>query len=36
MLGECQTLLFDVSLQDQSSDSWQWQPDPHEGYTVRG
>ncbi|MCI84448.1 heat shock protein, partial [Trifolium medium] len=28
--------LFDVSLQDQSSDSWQWQPDPLEGYTVRG
>ncbi|MCI49454.1 70 kDa peptidyl-prolyl isomerase, partial [Trifolium medium] len=29
-------LLLDVSLQEQSSDSWQWQPDPDGGYTVRG
>ncbi|MCI78516.1 hypothetical protein A2U01_0099786, partial [Trifolium medium] len=21
---------------DQSSDRWQWQPDPDKGYTVRG
>ncbi|MCI63569.1 helicase-like protein, partial [Trifolium medium] len=21
---------------DQSSDCWQWQPDPHEGYTICG
>ncbi|GAU10903.1 hypothetical protein TSUD_426640, partial [Trifolium subterraneum] len=21
---------------DRSSDRWQWQPDPDEGYTVRG
>ncbi|MCI93948.1 hypothetical protein A2U01_0115246, partial [Trifolium medium] len=27
MLGECQTLLH-VSLQDQSTDIWLWQPDP--------
>ncbi|MCI17153.1 receptor-like protein kinase ANXUR2, partial [Trifolium medium] len=28
MLGECQTLLLNISLQTQSSDKWQWQPDP--------
>ncbi|MCI37671.1 70 kDa peptidyl-prolyl isomerase, partial [Trifolium medium] len=36
MLGECQTLLLNISLQDQSSDRWQWQPDPDKGYNVRG
>ncbi|GAU48515.1 hypothetical protein TSUD_244350 [Trifolium subterraneum] len=36
MLRECQTLLLGISLQVQSSDRWQWQPDPDEGYTVRG
>ncbi|GAU22735.1 hypothetical protein TSUD_138600, partial [Trifolium subterraneum] len=35
-LRECQTLLFNISLQDQFSDRWQWRPDPIEGYTVRG
>ncbi|MCI27440.1 hypothetical protein A2U01_0048639, partial [Trifolium medium] len=35
-LGECQTLLLDLSLQDLSSDRWQWKPDLDKGYTVRG
>ncbi|PNY08383.1 heat shock protein [Trifolium pratense] len=36
MLGECQSLLANISLQAQSSDRWQWQPDPDTGYSVRG
>ncbi|GAU47037.1 hypothetical protein TSUD_239950 [Trifolium subterraneum] len=36
MLRECQTLLLTVSLQDHSSDSWQWQPASDSGYTVWG
>ncbi|CAJ2630083.1 unnamed protein product [Trifolium pratense] len=36
MLGECQSLLSNISLQAQSSDRWQWQPDPDTGFTVRG
>ncbi|CAJ2658361.1 unnamed protein product [Trifolium pratense] len=36
LLGECQTLLLDISLQDQTLDRWQWRPDPDTGYTVRG
>ncbi|GAU41107.1 hypothetical protein TSUD_139760 [Trifolium subterraneum] len=36
MLGECQSLFTNISLQAQSPDMWQWQPDPDEGYTVRG
>ncbi|GAU37723.1 hypothetical protein TSUD_382160 [Trifolium subterraneum] len=36
MLRECQDLLLNLSLQAQSSDRWQLQPDPVEGYTVRG
>ncbi|PNX91700.1 kinesin-like protein, partial [Trifolium pratense] len=36
MLGECQTLLSNISLQAQITDRWQWQPDPDSGYTVRG
>ncbi|GAU19481.1 hypothetical protein TSUD_77250 [Trifolium subterraneum] len=36
MLRECQSLLLNLTLQDRSSDRWQWQPDPDEGYTVRG
>jgi hypothetical protein len=35
-LHECQTLLLTISVQDHSSDRWQWQPDPDRGYTVRG
>ncbi|GAU13344.1 hypothetical protein TSUD_42980 [Trifolium subterraneum] len=34
MLGECQTLLFNLSLQDHSSDRWLWQPDLDDGYSV--
>ncbi|MCH83355.1 putative non-LTR retroelement reverse transcriptase, partial [Trifolium medium] len=36
LLGECQSLLLTISLQDHVSDRWQWQPDPDDGYTVRG
>ncbi|GAU17681.1 hypothetical protein TSUD_07430 [Trifolium subterraneum] len=36
MLGECQTLLLNSPLQAQSSDRWQWRPDPDIGYNVRG
>ncbi|CAJ2627924.1 unnamed protein product [Trifolium pratense] len=36
MLGECQSLLLDISLQDQVIDRWQWSLDPDTGYTVRG
>ncbi|GAU17835.1 hypothetical protein TSUD_329610 [Trifolium subterraneum] len=36
MLGECQTLLLDISLQAHSTDSWLWRPDSVDGYTVRG
>ncbi|MCI21389.1 70 kDa peptidyl-prolyl isomerase, partial [Trifolium medium] len=36
MLGECQSLLSNISLQVQTSDRWQCQPDPDTGYTVRG
>ncbi|MCI36439.1 heat-shock protein, partial [Trifolium medium] len=35
MLGECQTLLHNLFLQAQSSDTWLWKPDPVRGYTVR-
>ncbi|GAU12613.1 hypothetical protein TSUD_132230 [Trifolium subterraneum] len=35
-LRECQILLSTLSLQVHSSDSWQWQPDPGTGYSVRG
>jgi hypothetical protein len=35
-LRECQSLLLTLSLHGQSSDWWQWQPDPDRGYTVRG
>ncbi|PNX56378.1 hypothetical protein L195_g049849 [Trifolium pratense] len=34
-LGECQSLLLTVSLQDHSSDRWQWRPDPDTG-SVEG
>ncbi|CAJ2638275.1 unnamed protein product [Trifolium pratense] len=36
MLGECQSLLLDISLQDQAIDRWQWSLDPDTGYTVGG
>ncbi|GAU10837.1 hypothetical protein TSUD_425350, partial [Trifolium subterraneum] len=34
MLGECQSLLSNISLQALSSDRWQWQLDPDKCYTV--
>ncbi|GAU31770.1 hypothetical protein TSUD_22160 [Trifolium subterraneum] len=34
MLGECQTLLLNVSLQAYSPDKWLWQPGLDDGYTV--
>ncbi|CAJ2633140.1 unnamed protein product, partial [Trifolium pratense] len=36
MLGECQTLLSNISLQTHITDRWQWQPDHDTGYSVRG
>ncbi|GAU47968.1 hypothetical protein TSUD_280270 [Trifolium subterraneum] len=36
MLRECQSLLLNLTLQARSSDRWQWQLDPDEGYTVQG
>ncbi|MCH79399.1 cysteine-rich receptor-like protein kinase [Trifolium medium] len=36
LVGECQSLLMTISLQDCVSDRWQWQPNPDDGYTVRG
>ncbi|GAU28621.1 hypothetical protein TSUD_55650 [Trifolium subterraneum] len=36
LLGECQTLLFTISLQAHSLDRWLWRPDVDDGYTVRG
>ncbi|GAU15385.1 hypothetical protein TSUD_04550 [Trifolium subterraneum] len=36
MLRECQALLLTVSLQEHTSDSWQWQPGLDSGFTVRG
>jgi hypothetical protein len=36
MLGECQSLLLNLSVQAQFSYKWQQQPDPDKGYTVRG
>ncbi|XP_024626758.1 uncharacterized protein [Medicago truncatula] len=36
LLGECRALLDNVVVQYNVYDRWQWDPDPHEGYTVRG
>ncbi|MCI39717.1 heat-shock protein, partial [Trifolium medium] len=36
LLGECQALLLNISLKAQSTDRWQWQLDPDQGYSVRG
>ncbi|GAU26650.1 hypothetical protein TSUD_102600 [Trifolium subterraneum] len=35
MLGECQTLLLSLSLQENVLDRWRWHPDLDTGYTVR-
>lgn len=36
LLGECWLLLFDVTLQEQTSDQWRWRLNPCGGYSVRG
>ncbi|GAU49412.1 hypothetical protein TSUD_374310 [Trifolium subterraneum] len=36
LVEECQALLHNFVLQDQSVDMWLWQPDPIRGYSVRG
>ncbi|MCI48729.1 helicase-like protein, partial [Trifolium medium] len=36
MLGEYQFLLLNISMQAQSSDRWQWQPDPEKGFGYFG
>lgn len=36
VLEECRTLLLDVSLFTDISDSWIWLPNPIGGYSVRG
>jgi hypothetical protein len=36
MLGECRLLLDTVCVQSSVSDRWQWDPDSHAGYTVKG
>jgi hypothetical protein len=34
LLGECQTLILNVSVQAETPDRWQWQPDPTTAYSV--
>ncbi|CAJ2670838.1 unnamed protein product [Trifolium pratense] len=36
LLGECQSLLLTLFLQDHVPDRWQWQSDLDDVYTVRG
>jgi hypothetical protein len=36
LVEECRALLTNVVVQFNVSDRWQWDPDIHEGYTVRG
>jgi len=36
MLAECRHLLDGVFVQPNILDRWQWDPDIHDGYTVRG
>jgi hypothetical protein len=36
MLGECTSLLYDIVLQTNISDSWVWRHDIDGGYSVRG
>ncbi|GAU10332.1 hypothetical protein TSUD_422680, partial [Trifolium subterraneum] len=36
LVVECQALLHNFVLQDQSVDMWLWRPDPIQGYSVRG
>ena len=36
LLGECRTLLFDISLQHNSTYRWVWRLDMSNGYSVSG
>ena len=36
LVGECMTLLSDVSVQDSIIDVWQWRPNVGDVYTVHG
>jgi len=36
LLADCRALLHNVSLQDTTSDMWQWHLDLIGGYSVRG
>jgi len=36
MVEKCRHLLDAVFVQSNVSDRWQWDPDTHDGYTVRG
>jgi hypothetical protein len=36
MVEECRVFLAHVLVQPNVSDRWQWDPDIHDGYTVRG
>jgi hypothetical protein len=36
LLGECKTLLSNISLQHNSTDRWVWRLDPSNGYSVSG
>jgi len=36
MLEECRLLLDTVCVQSNVSDRWQWDPDTHDGYIVKG
>ena len=36
MLEECRQILDGVIVQANTLDRWQWDPDFHDGYTVRG
>jgi len=36
MVKECRILLANVVVQSNVSDRWQWDPDIHDGYSVRG
>jgi len=35
MLGECRILLYDIFLQSNIIDEWQWRFDHSDGYVVR-
>ena len=36
LLGECRDLLANVFVQHNISDRWQWDPDPNDGFSVKG